>query len=62
MDGKTKINNKTWDIVADLFFEASALPTWGPFSVGKNLKLINNIKGKTFLVPRVSLNRTFLLR
>lgn len=49
MDNKTKINNKTWDNVADLFFEASALPTWGPFSIGKNLKLINNIKGKTYL-------------
>lgn len=49
MDNKTKINNKTWNGVADLFFEASSLPTWGPFSVGKDLKLINKIKGKTFL-------------
>lgn len=49
MDSKTKTNNKTWNGVADLFFEASSLPTWGPFSVGKNLKLIGKIKGKTYL-------------
>ena len=49
MNNKTKINKKTWNDVADLFFEASALPTWGPFSVGRNLKLIPKIKGVTFL-------------
>ncbi len=49
MDSQTKTNNKTWDGMVDLFLEASSLPVWGPFSVGKNLKLITNIKGKTFL-------------
>lgn len=49
MDKKTKVNNKTWDEVADLFFKASALPYWGPLSIGKSLKLIDKIEGKTFL-------------
>lgn len=42
-------NEKTWDIVADQFFEASALPVWGPFDIGKDLNLISEIEGKTFL-------------
>lgn len=42
-------NQKTWDIVADQFTEASALPVWGPFGVGDDLNLIPDIGGKTFL-------------
>mgnify|MGYP007071607232 CR=1 FL=1 len=42
-------NQKTWDIVADLFFEASALPVWGPFRVGDELNLIPQITEKIFL-------------
>jgi SAM-dependent methyltransferase len=42
-------NEKTWDVVADQFFEASALPVWGPFGVGDNLNLIPEIRNKTFL-------------
>ena len=42
-------NKKTWDKVADLFVNASALPVWGPFGIGDDLKLIPEIEGKTFL-------------
>ncbi len=42
-------NQATWDTVADQFFEASALPEWGPFGVGSDLDLISDIEGKTFL-------------
>ena len=49
MDTIISENEKTWDTVADQFIDSSALPVWGPFGVGKNLKLIPNIKGKTFL-------------
>lgn len=42
-------NQNTWDIVADLFVDASALPVWGPFGIGDDLNLIPEIKGKTFL-------------
>ena len=42
-------NRKTWDKVADLFADASALPFWGPFGIGADLNLIPKIKGKTFL-------------
>lgn len=43
------INKRTWNEVAPSFFEASALPVWGPFGVGEDLKLIPTIKGKVFL-------------
>lgn len=46
---KIRANQKTWDKVCDQFADASALPTWGPFGVGKNLKLIPEIKGRAFL-------------
>lgn len=42
-------NQKTWDIVAPEFFNASALPVWGPFGIGDDLGLISEIKNKTFL-------------
>ncbi|MCF7831398.1 MAG: class I SAM-dependent methyltransferase [Candidatus Pacebacteria bacterium] len=42
-------NEKTWDVVANLFMEASHLPVWGPFGVGDDLNLIPEIKGKRFL-------------
>lgn len=42
-------NQKTWDIVADAFVDASALPVWGPFGVGEDLNLIPKIQGSTFL-------------
>ena len=42
-------NKSTWDIVADLFVNSSALPVWGPFGIGDDLNLIPEIKGKTFL-------------
>lgn len=42
-------NQKTWDAVAYEFFEASALPVWGPFGIAADLNLISEIKGKTFL-------------
>jgi len=42
-------NQKTWDAVADIFVNASALPVWGPFGIGDDLNLIPEIKGKTFL-------------
>jgi SAM-dependent methyltransferase len=46
---KTKINQRTWNLVADHFIDASHLPSWGPFNVGKSLNLIGPVKGKTFL-------------
>lgn len=46
---KLKTNKRTWNEVAPNFFEASALPLWGPFSVGADLKLIPKIKGEVFL-------------
>ena len=46
---KLSENKKTWDAVAHLFLEASALPIWGPFGIGDDLDLIPKIKGKTFL-------------
>lgn len=49
MDNAIADNQKTWDIVADLFTEASALPIWGPFGVGEDLNLIPEIKNKIFL-------------
>ena len=49
MKSTTRANQKTWDKVAPSFFEASALPVWGPFSAGRNLNLLGSIKGKTFL-------------
>ncbi|MFH1601901.1 MAG: class I SAM-dependent methyltransferase [Candidatus Shapirobacteria bacterium] len=42
-------NQKTWDKVADLFVNASALPVWGPFGIGDDLNLIPEIESKTFL-------------
>ncbi|MDH5442631.1 MAG: class I SAM-dependent methyltransferase [Candidatus Nomurabacteria bacterium] len=42
-------NEKVWNAVADLFIDASALPVWGPFGVGKDLDLISEIKNKIFL-------------
>lgn len=45
-----KANKQAWNIVAPLFRGGSALPKWGPFSVGINDKsLIGPIKNKTFL-------------
>lgn len=49
MTDTTSENEKTWDAVADLFTEASALPVWGPFGIGEDLNLIPEIEGKTFL-------------
>lgn len=49
MDKIISENQKTWDSVADLFVDSSALPVWGPFGVGDDLNLIPEIKGKTFL-------------
>lgn len=46
---KIKTNSKTWNKIWDLFINGSALPIWGPFSVGKGLNLIPKTKGKTFL-------------
>ncbi|MFA6198590.1 MAG: class I SAM-dependent methyltransferase [Patescibacteria group bacterium] len=42
-------NQRAWDRVADLFLEATALPAWAVFGVGKDLGLIPTIKGKSFL-------------
>lgn len=42
-------NERTWDAVADQFFEASALPDWGPFGVGADLGLMPEVAGLTFL-------------
>ena len=49
MDEMTSTNQKTWNNVAPDFLEASALPVWGPFGVGEDLNLIDEIEGKTFL-------------
>ncbi len=49
MDLEISENQKTWDAVAHEFFEASALPVWGPFGIADDLDLISEIKGKTFL-------------
>ena len=49
MDTQISENQKTWDAVAHNFFDASALPVWGPFGIGEDLNLISEIKGKTFL-------------
>ncbi len=46
---KISENQKTWDAVAHEFFEACALPVWGPFGIGDDLNLISEIKDKTFL-------------
>lgn len=42
-------NQKTWDRVAHLFKDASALPVWGPFGVGDDLNIMPKIKDQTFL-------------
>jgi len=49
MDEKISDNQKTWDVVAHEFFDASALPVWGPFGIGDDLNLIPEIKNKIFL-------------
>ncbi len=49
MDNKLAQNQNTWDKVAEHFFDASALPEWGPFGVGTDLDLIPEIADKTFL-------------
>ena len=49
MDTQISENQKTWDAVAHEFFDASALPVWGPFGIGEDLNLITKIKDKTFL-------------
>ncbi len=49
MDIKISENQKTWDAVAHEFFDASALPIWGPFGIGDDLNLIPEIKNKVFL-------------
>lgn len=49
MDKTLTDNEKTWDAVAGLFIEASALPVWGPFGIGEDLNLISEITDKTFL-------------
>jgi SAM-dependent methyltransferase len=46
---RTATNRKTWNKVCDKFVDASALPVWGPFSIGKGIKLLPTIKGKKFL-------------
>jgi SAM-dependent methyltransferase len=46
---RIKENQRTWNEVAPDFFEASALPIWGPFGVGEDLNLIPETRGKTFL-------------
>ncbi len=43
-------NRKSWEKAADHYFGDSALPSWGPFGVGKNSpSLLGPIRGKTFL-------------
>ena len=42
-------NEKTWNAVADIFKEGTALPVWGPFGIGDDLNLIPEIDGRTFL-------------
>jgi SAM-dependent methyltransferase len=42
-------NRATWNAVCDLFFEASALPQWGPFGIGDDLGLLPEIQDRTFL-------------
>ncbi len=42
-------NQKAWDAVAHEFFDACALPVWGPFGIGDDLNLISQIENKTFL-------------
>lgn len=49
MNNKISENQKTWDAVAHEFFDACALPVWGPFGIGDDLDLIPEIKDKTFL-------------
>lgn len=49
MDINISENQKTWNAVAHEFFEANALPFWGPFGIGDDLNLISEIKNKTFL-------------
>jgi SAM-dependent methyltransferase len=46
---KISENQKTWDAVAHEFFEACALPVWGPFGIGDDLGLVPEIKDKIFL-------------
>ena len=49
MNDRISENQKTWDAVAHEFFDACALPLWGPFGIGDDLKLIPEIKNNTFL-------------
>lgn len=49
MHNKITENQKTWDAVAHEFFDACALPVWGPFGIGDDLNLVPEIKNKTFL-------------
>lgn len=42
-------NKDTWDRVSKLFVDASSLPSWGPFGVGKDLDLLGETKDKVFL-------------
>lgn len=49
MNDSISENQKTWDAVAHEFFDASALPVWGPFGIGDDLNLIPEIKDKVFL-------------
>jgi SAM-dependent methyltransferase len=49
MDTILSENQKTWNIVAEEFFDACALPVWAPFGVGDDLNLIPEIKDKVFL-------------
>jgi SAM-dependent methyltransferase len=49
MDQIISENQKTWNVVAEQFFDASALPVWGCFGIGDDLNLIPEIKEKTFL-------------
>jgi len=49
-DSKIKINQKNWNKTYTQFEGWCALPTWGPYEVGKDdSSLIGEIKGKTFL-------------
>jgi SAM-dependent methyltransferase len=49
MSERIQTNKDTWNRVSELFVDASSLPSWGPFSVGKDLDLIGETKDKVFL-------------
>lgn len=49
MSERIRENRDVWNNISQLFVDASALPSWGPFSVGKDLDLIGEIKDRAFL-------------